>query len=154
LDIRRLAVFSRGDRFVFKQVMGWSMSSRMKASLVCDALTMAIWQRHPQARLIVDSDQGVQYASKTYRRLIKTHGFIGSMGKRGCCWDNVAAESFFGSLKQERIHWRNYPTRFKAQQDILNYITVWYKRHRLHSYLDYHSPKDFEQTNGKLKIVA
>ena len=76
-------------------------------------------------RLIVHSDQGVQYASKAYRRLIKTHSFIGSISKKGCCWDNAVAESFFGSLKQERVHWRNYSTRSCAQQYILNYITMW-----------------------------
>jgi transposase InsO family protein len=103
-----------------RKVVGWSMSSRMKTSLVCDALTMAIWQRQPRAGLIVYSDQGVQYSSKAYRRLIKTNGFIGSMSKKGCCWDNAVAESFFGSLKQERVHWRNHSTRSCAQQDILN----------------------------------
>jgi transposase InsO family protein len=115
---------------------------------------MAIWQRQPKAGLIVHSDQGVQYASKAYRRLIKTHGFVGSMSKRGCCWDNAVAESFFGSLKQERVHWRNYSTRFSAQQDILNYMTMWYNSHRLHSYLDYQSPNHFEQQNHELQKVA
>jgi putative transposase len=128
-----------------RKIVGWSMGSRMKAQLVCDALTMAIWQRQPKAGLIVHSDQGVQYASHQYRRLLKTHGFIGSMSKKGCCWDNAVAESFFGSLKQERVHWRNYQTRYAAQQDILNYITMWYNSHRLHSYLDYQSPNDFEK---------
>ena len=128
-----------------RKIVGWSMGSRMKAQLVCDALTMAIWQRQPKAGLIVHSDQGVQYASHQYRRLLKTHGFIGSMSKKGCCWDNAVAESFFGSLKQELVHWRNYQTRYAAQQDILNYITMWYNSHRLHSYLDYQSPNDFEK---------
>jgi putative transposase len=137
-----------------RKVVGWSMSTRMKASLVCDALTMAIWQRQPTAGLILHSDQGVQYASKAYRRLIKTHGFEGSMSKKGYCWDNAVAESFFGSLKQERVHWRNYSTRFNAQQDILNYMAMWYNSHRLHSYLDYQSPNDFERENNKLQKVA
>ena len=80
----------------------------MKAQLVCDALTMAIWQRKPKAGLIIHSDQGVQYASHQYRRILRLHKFVGSMSKKGCCWDNAVAESFFGSLKQERVHWRNY----------------------------------------------
>jgi len=109
-----------------RKVVGWSMGSRMKAQLVCDALTMAIWQRNPDKGLIVHSDQGVQYASHQYRSLLKDHGFIGSMSKKGCCWDNAVAESFFGSLKQERVHWRNYETRYEAQQDVMNYITMWY----------------------------
>ena len=137
-----------------RKVVGWSMSSRMKAQLVCDALTMAIWQRQPKAGLIVHSDQGVQYASNQYRRLLKSQGFIGSMSKKGCCCDNAVAESFFGSLKQERVHWRSYQTRREAQQDILNYITMWYNSHRLHSYLGYQSPSNFELGTEKLTMVA
>ena len=127
-----------------RKVVGWSMGSRMKAQLVCDALTMAVWQRSPEKGLIVHSDQGVQYASHQYRKLLNNNGFIGSMSKKGCCWDNAVAESFFGSLKQERVHWRNYETRYEAQQDIMNYITMWYNSKRLHSYLGYQSPNDFE----------
>ena len=93
-----------------RKVVGWSMGTRMKAQLVCDALTMAMWQRKPKAGLIVHSDQGVQYASHQYRRILRLHGFVGSMSKKGCCWDNAVAESFFGSLKQERVHWRNCQT--------------------------------------------
>jgi putative transposase len=95
----------------------------MRASLVCDALTMAIWQRQPKAGLIVHSDQGVQYASKAYRRLIKARSFVGSMSKKGCCWDNAVAESFFGSLKQERVHWRNYATR--CGSTAIEFIRTW-----------------------------
>lgn len=119
------------------------MGSRMKAQLVCDALTMAIWQRQPKEGLIAHSEQGVQYANHQYRRLLKSHGVVGSMSKKGCCWDNAVVESFFGSLKQERVHWRNYETRYAAQQDVLNYITMWYNSLRLHSYLDYQSPNIF-----------
>lgn len=137
-----------------RKIVGWSMSSRMKASLVCDALLMAIWQRNPGKGLIVHSDQGVQYASEKYRRLLNHHGLIGSMSKKGCCWDNAVAESFFGSLKQERVHWKNYDTRYDAQQDILNYITMWYNPYRLHSYLGYCSPSYFEMMNGYSKKVA
>ena len=137
-----------------RKVVGWSMSSRMKASLVCDALQMAIWQRNPPKGLIVHSDQGVQYASDKYRKLLNSYGFIGSMSKKGCCWDNAVAESFFGSLKQERVHWYNYATRYDAQQHILNYITMWYNGARLHSYLEYCSPNDFEMMNGYLEKVS
>ena len=137
-----------------RKVVGWSMGSRMKAKLVCDALKMAIWQRQPKAGLIVHSDQGVQYASDEYRRLLKSYGLVGSMSKKGCCWDNAVAESFFGSLKQERVHWKSYQTRLDAQQDILNYITMWYNSYRLHSYLDYQSPNNFELMNGNFKMVA
>jgi putative transposase len=76
------------------------------------------------------------------------------MSKKGCCWDNAVAENFFGSLKQERVHWRNYETRYVAQQDLLNYITIWYNSQRLHSYLNYQSPNGFESVNRTLEMVA
>ena len=137
-----------------RKVVGWSMGSRMKAQLVCDALTMAMWQRQPKTGLIIHSDQGVQYASHQYRKLLKSNDFIGSMSKKGCCWDNAVAESFFGSLKQERVHWKNYPTRYEAQQDVMNYICMWYNSRRLHSYLNYQSPNDFEERTETLDMVS
>ena len=79
---------------------------------------------------------------------------MGSMSKKGDCWDNSVIESFFGSLKQERVQWRNYQTRWEAQQDILNYITMFYNSNRLHSYLDYQSPNQFELQVEFLKKVA
>ncbi len=137
-----------------RKVVGWSMSSRMKAELVCDALKMAIWQRKPPAGLIVHSDRGSQYASHSYRTLLKMHGCVGSMSRKGDCWDNAVAESFFGSLKQERVQWRNYQTRHEAQQDILNYIAIFYNGYRLHSYLGYVNPNKFEMEWQKMKKVA
>jgi transposase InsO family protein len=128
-----------------RKVVGWSMSSRMKAQLVCDALKMAIWQRRPDAGLIHHSDRGSQYASKAFRQLLKAHGIRGSMSRKGDCWDNAVAESFFGSLKQERVQWCNYQTRYEAQQDILDYISMFYNGYRLHSTLGYISPNDFEK---------
>jgi putative transposase len=133
-----------------RKIVGWSMSSRMKASLVCDALNMAIWQRKPSAGLIVHSDRGSQYASKEYRELLKTQHYLGSMSKKGDCWDNGVIESFFGRLKQERVQWRNYQTRWEAQQDILNYIIMFYNNNRLHSYLGYKSPNQFEQQQDEI----
>ncbi len=137
-----------------RKIVGWSMSSRMQASLVCDALNMAIWQRKPLPGLIVHSDRGSQYASKEYRNLIKIHHCVGGMSKKGDCWDNSVIESFFGSLKPERVQWRNYQTRWEAQQDILNYITMFYNSNRLHSYLGYQSPNQFEQKMEILMKVA
>ena len=128
-----------------RKVVGWSMSSRMKAQLVCDALKMAIWQRRPEAGLIHHSDRGTQYASKAFRQLLKVHGFKGSMSRKGDCWDNAVVESFFGSLKQDRVQWRSYQTRYHAQQDILDYISMFYNGYRLHSTLGYISPNDFEK---------
>jgi len=137
-----------------RKVVGWSMSSRMKAQLVCDALQMAVWRRQPKAGLIHHSDRGSQYASKAFRCLLKAHGIKGSMSRKGDCWDNAVVESFFGSLKQERVQWRNYQTRYEAQQDILEYISMFYNGSRLHSYLGYMSPNDFERQILEQRKVA
>lgn len=137
-----------------RKVVGWSMSSRMTADLVCDALKMAIWQRKPQRGLIVHSDRGSQYASHEYRRLLKMYGCVGSMSRKGDCWDNAVAESFFGSLKQEQVQWKHYQTRYEAQQDILGYISMFYNSYRLHSYLGYMNPNQFELEWCKMKKVA
>lgn len=137
-----------------RKVVGWSMSSRMKAQLVCDALKMAIWQRRPKAGLIHHSDRGSQYASKAFRRLLKAHEIKGSMSRKGDCWDNAVVESFFGSLKQERVQWRSYQSRYEAQQDILNYISMFYNSHRLHSYLGYISPNQYEKQLLEMRKVA
>lgn len=137
-----------------RKVVGWSMSSRMKAQLVCDALKMAIWRRRPEAGLIHHSDRGSQYASKAFRRLLKAHGINGSMSRKGDCWDNAVVESFFGSLKQEQVQWQHYQTRYEAQQDILEYITMFYNSQRLHSYLDYRSPCDYEQQLLEMRKAA
>lgn len=137
-----------------RKVVGWSISSRMTAQLVCDALTMAIWQRRPKAGLVVHTDRGSQYASTAYRRLLKAHGLVGSMSRKGNCWDNAVAESFFGSLKCERVHWTHYQTRQEAQQDVLNYISMFYNSHRLHSTLGYKSPNHYEAEMAELKNVA
>jgi putative transposase len=137
-----------------RKVVGWSIGSRMNARLVTDALMMAIWQRRPEAGLIVHSDRGSQYASKAYRQLLSAHGFIGSMSRKGDCWDNAVVESFFGSLKQERVQWRHYQTRLEAQQDVLNYMTMFYNSYRLHAYLGYVSPNQYEAEMAKLKKAA
>jgi transposase InsO family protein len=137
-----------------RRVVGWSMDSRMKARLVTDALRMALWQRRPESGLIVHSDRGSQYASKAYRRLLEGNGFVGSMSRKGDCWDNAVAESFFASLKKERVQWRYYQTRAEAQQDILDYIVMFYNSRRLHSTLGFASPNDYESTVVELKKAA
>jgi len=123
-----------------RKVVGWSMSSRTTSRLVCDALLMAIWRRRPSAGLIHHSDRGVQYASRAFRKLLKVQGIMGSMSRKGDCWDNAVVESFFGSLKSERLFWQHYPSRQAAQNDIVDYIAMFYNPLRLHSYLDYKSP--------------
>ncbi len=94
-----------------RKVVGWSMSSRMKAQLICDALKMAIWRRHPKPGLIHHSDQGSQYASHEFRTLLQMNGIRCSMRRKGDCWDNAVVESNIGTLKQKQVHWRNYQTR-------------------------------------------
>ena len=130
------------------------MSSRMKTQLVCDALQMAIWRRQPKAGLIHHSDRGSQYASKAFRRLLKAHGIEGSMSRKGDCWDNAVVESFFGSLKQAPVQWRHYQSRYDAQQDIRDYISMFYNSRRLHSYLGYMSPNAYEQQLTETKKAA
>ena len=104
--------------------------------------------------LIVHSDRGSQYASHEYRKLLTQHRCVGSMSRKGDCWDNAVAESFFGSLKQEQVQWKSYQKRNEAHQDILNYISMFYNPHRLHSYLGYMSPMRFEMKMSNLKKVA
>jgi putative transposase len=137
-----------------RKVVGWSMSSRMKATLVCDALKMAIWRRRPKPGLTHHSDRGSQYASKAFRKLLKQHKFRGSMSRKGDCWDNSVVESFFGTLKQERVHWRHYQTRYEAQQDVLQYIAMFYNSRRLHSYLGYKSPDQYEKDMKVLRKAS
>jgi putative transposase len=102
----------------------------------------------------VHTDRGSQYAGKDYRRLLDAHGLVGSMSRKGNCWDNAVAESFFGSLKQERVQWRSYQSRYDAQQDILHYISMFYNSYRLHSFLDYKSPNQFEWGIVELRKAA
>ena len=137
-----------------RKVVGWSMSSRMKSQWVCDALHMAIWRRRPKAGLIHHSDRGSPYASKAFRRLLKAHGIKGSMSRKGDCWDHAVVESCFGTLKQERVQWRNDPSRDEAQQDLLDDLSMFYNRRRLHSYLGYMSPNDFERQLTVTKKAA
>jgi putative transposase len=137
-----------------RKVVGWSMSSRMKTGLVCDALKMALWQRKPKAGLVVHSDRGSQYASHEYRKLLNDWKCIGSMSRKGNCWDNAVAESFFGSLKQERVQWKQYQSRSEAHRDVLNYLTVFYNDFRLHSAIGYKSPNQFEKEMRMLDMVA
>ena len=126
----------------------------MKARLVTDALRMALWHRRPEAGLIVHSDRGSQYASKAYRCMLKNGGFGGSMSRKGDCWDNAVAESFFASLKKERVQWKHYQTRAEAKQDILDYIVMFYNSQRMHSTLGYISPIDYESAMAELRKVA
>ena len=127
-----------------RQVVGWSMSSRMKAELVNKAFLMAIWRRNPAKGLIWHTDRGSQYASESHRRILGNHCIIQSMSRKGDCWDNAVAESFFHTLKTELIHHCQFKNREEATQAIFDYIEVFYNRVRIHSANDYLSPVDYE----------
>jgi putative transposase len=126
-------------------VVGWSMKSTLSRELVLDALLMAVWRRRPKHPVIVHSDQGSQYGSDDAVRFCKDHGLIPSMSRRGNCFDNAVAESFFSSLKKERIRRRIYQSREEARADVFDYIEVFYNRNRRHTHLGQVSPHDFEQ---------
>ena len=128
-----------------RRIVGWSMSERLTANLACDALKMAYWRRKPPKGLLVHSDRGVQYASRAYRKLIDDFGMIQSMSRRACCWDNAAMESFFKTLKVERVYQVRYETRDQARLDIVAWVEGWYNRGRIHSSIGYRTPAGLEQ---------
>lgn len=129
-----------------RKIVGWSMGERMTAALVCDALKMAYWRRKPGAGLVMHSDRGVQYASAEHRKLIKQYRMIQSMSRKANCWDNSVMESFFKTLKVERIHRLRYETRAQARLDLVDWIEGFYNSQRLHSSIDYQSPTAFERS--------
>ena len=127
-----------------RAVVGWSMGSRITADLANDAMLMAIWNRKPNRGLIFHSDRGSQYASDLYRKTLETYGAEASMSKKGDCWDNAVAESFFHTLKIELVHHCDFETRDEARAAIFEYIEVFYNRQRLHSSNGYEAPLVFE----------
>lgn len=128
-----------------RRVVGWAMSRRNNQALITDALRMAIQQRRPEPGLIHHTDQGTLYTSSGYRALMAEHGMIASMSRKGDCWDNAVAESFFSNLKNELTWHTLYPTREDARAAIFDYIEVFYNRQRLHQTLDYVSPMQYEE---------
>lgn len=130
-----------------RAVIGWSMGTRMTASLVCDALDMALWRRGFPKEVIVHSDRGSQYCSNAYRNVISSHQLKQSMSRKGNCWDNACVESFFHSLKVEAIQYEPLMDRDQMRQTIFEYIEVDYNRQRRHSALDYLSPEQYEKLN-------
>jgi putative transposase len=131
-----------------RRVVGWSMSATMTAELVTDALVMAIWRRGKPDALIHHSDRGSQYTSDPFQRLMTDHGVTCSMSRAGNVWDNAAMESFFSSLKTERIARKVYRTRDEAKADVFDYIERFYNTTRRHSTIGYLSPMEFEMKAG------
>jgi putative transposase len=132
-----------------RRVIGWSIAERMTATLVCDALTMASWNRKMPKGVVVHSDRGSQYCSAAYQKLFQKHQLVCSMSKKGDCYDNAAMESWNHSFKVEAIHGERFRTRSEAKFQVFEYIEVYYNRKRLHSKLGYLSPVAFEENENK-----
>lgn len=130
-----------------RKVVGWSMNTRMTKDLVLDALRMALGRRDVDATsgVLHHSDRGSQYASEAYQELLRRENITCSMSRKGNCWDNAMMESFFATLKKERIHQERYATRAEARASVFDYIERFYNRVRRHSALGYLSPEQFEE---------
>ena len=127
-------------------VVGWSMADHMRAELVLNALRAALGHRVPSEEgLVFHSDRGSQYASDAYRAALREHGIVCSMSRKGNCWDNAVAESFFSSLKTELVHRTVFLTHESARMAIAEWIEVFYNRQRRHSSIGYTTPAEFEE---------
>lgn len=133
-----------------RAIIGWSLSKTIDTKLVCDALTMALWRRRFPSNVLIHSDQGSQYCSKIYQQLLNDHRLKCSMSRKGNCWDNSVAESFFHTLKVELIHGEKFNTRKQLRQAIFEYIEIDYNQNRRHSAIGYVSPFAFENNNDKV----
>ena len=135
-----------------RKVIGWSMATHMKAGLVCDALSMALWRRRHPKGVIFHSDRGSQYCSGQYRKLLAKYKMPQSMSRKADCWDNACVESFFHSLKVETILYEPLLTSEATRQAVFEYIESYYNRVRRHSTLDYVSPEQYELKKESLPI--
>jgi transposase InsO family protein len=127
-----------------RRVVGWTLADHMRTELVSDALEMAFAGRRPPKGAIFHSDRGCQYTSGDYRKLAKDHGIVLSLGRKGECWDNAVAESFFATIKRELIDRRPWPTVTGLRRATFDWIEGWYNTRRLHSSLGYQSPARYE----------
>ena len=132
-----------------RKIVGWAMDRTMSRKLCMDALEMAVMVRQPGKGLVHHSDRGSQYASADYQAMLKQHGIVCSMSRKGDCWDNAPMESFFGTLKTESLHRYKFKTRNDARREIFEYIEIFYNRKRIHSALDFISPEAFEAQVAK-----
>jgi transposase InsO family protein len=128
-----------------RRVLGWALSERLTSPLPLEALRMALARRRPSPGLLHHSDRGTQYVSTAYQGLLARHGIVISMSRRGNCWDNAVAESFFATLKVELVHGATWATREQARRAIAEYIELFYNPQRRHSSLGYRSPMTFER---------
>jgi len=127
-----------------RKVVGWATADHLRADLTVGALRMALTHRGPACGLLHHSDRGVQYTSAAYRSLLAEHGIEPSMSRKGNCWDNAVAESFFSTPKRELTHHERYAGHEEARRSLFEYIEVFYNRRRRHSTLGYRSPAEFE----------
>jgi transposase InsO family protein len=127
-----------------RRIVGWALANHMRSSLVEDALTMAFSTRNPAEGVIFHSDRGCQYTNKDFANLARSNGVVLSVGRKGECWDNAVAESFFATIKRELIDTRSWPTRAGLRVAVFDYIEGWYNTRRLHSSLDYMAPARWE----------
>lgn len=127
-----------------RAVIGWAMHKRMKTALVTDALKMALMRRKVRSPLLLHSDQGSQYAAADYRAILAANGIQCSMSRKGNCWDNAVAESFFHTLKTELVQHEDYRNRTEAKASIFEYVEVFYNRQRRHSHVGQVAPLTFE----------
>lgn len=128
-----------------RRIVGWSMKANMTAELVMDALSMAIWRRGKPKKLLHHSDQGSQYTGAAFQRMLKDLGIECSLSRRGECHDNAVMESFYGSMKTEKLYRETYRTRSEAKAAVFDYIEGFYNPHRRHSTLGNISPAAFEK---------
>jgi transposase InsO family protein len=135
-------------------VVGWAMSARITRELTLDALDMALVQRRPGHGLLHHSDRGSQYASGDYQQALAAAGIVCSMSRRGNCWDNAVAESFFATVKVELAHDARWETRAAARTALFEYIEVFYNGQRRHSSLGYLSPRAFERQRTQQRAAA
>lgn len=128
-----------------RKVVGWSMQDRLTLPLALQALDMAIKRQQPEPGLVHHSDRGCQYAAHEYRAELKRHGIIASMSRRGQCWDNALAESFFHSLKTEHVYHERFETKAQAKSSVFEWIEVFYNRQRIHSAIGFNNPECYER---------
>ena len=128
-----------------RRVVGWALADHMRAELVCDALGMALEHRRPTPGLIFHSDRGSQYTSADFAALAAQHKVVLSVGRKGECWDNAVAESFFATIKRELIDTRPWPTKARLHRAIFEWIEGWYNTRRLHSALGYRTPAEADR---------
>jgi putative transposase len=137
-----------------RMVVGWDLSDSLELYSVIHALKKAVARRQPFSGLLIHSDRGVQYASKDFRRYLKKNGDIQSMSRKGNCWDNAIAESFFHTIKNQLIRHRKFKTKHEAELALFNYIEAYYNRRRRHSSNGWLSPATFEYRNEQYDLVA